>query len=480
MKKITLCTLLVALLTSFALLNVAAAKPNVVFLLADQWRAQSTGYAGEKIVQTPNLDALAKESANFVNAVSTMPVCSPYRGSLMTGQYANKHGVFLNDVQLPPAVVSIAEVYKEGGYQTAYIGKWHLDARGRSSFTPPERRQGFDFWRGLECTHNYNHSPYYADTPEKLFWKGYDAAAQTEEAVKYLDKQKESEKPFLLVLSWGPPHNPYPTAPAKFTRMYDPAKIELRGNVPANLEKRARKEIAGYYAHCTALDTYTGQVLAALKKTGLDKNTIVVFTSDHGDMLHSHGQHRKQRPWDESVRVPLLIRYPETLYPKSQYPKAKPVATEYLTPIGTPDLMPTLLGMCSLEIPKEVQGSDFSGLFTGKMLDDATRPALIACLHPFGEWERHNGGREYRGVRTGRYTYVKTLEGPWLLYDNSKDPLQQKNLIGDPAYAEIQKTLEKKLVKMLKEADDTFEPGDFYIKERGYKVNARGTMPYSN
>ena len=164
----------------------AVRKPNVVFLLADQWRAQATSYAGDPNAKTPNLDQLAQESVNLTNAVSSCPVCSPYRGSLMTGQYPLRHGVFLNDVQLSPEAVSIAKVYKEAGYETAYIGKWHLDGPGRSNFIPRERRQGFEFWKALECTHNYNNSFYYSDENVKLKWEGYDAIAQTRAAQEYI------------------------------------------------------------------------------------------------------------------------------------------------------------------------------------------------------------------------------------------------------------------------------------------------------
>ncbi|MHC4388057.1 MAG: sulfatase-like hydrolase/transferase, partial [Planctomycetota bacterium] len=127
-------------------------RPNVVFLLADQWRAQATGYSGDPNAVTPALDALAKESVNLTNAVSGCPVCCPYRASLMTGQYPLTHGVIMNDVQLGSRAVSMAEVYKSAGYDTAYIGKWHLDGRGRSSFIPKDRRQGFEYWKVMECT----------------------------------------------------------------------------------------------------------------------------------------------------------------------------------------------------------------------------------------------------------------------------------------------------------------------------------------
>ena len=158
------------------------AQPNIVFVFGDQWRAQATGYAGEPSVRTPNLDRLAGESLNLTNAVSNCPLCTPYRASLLTGQYPLTHGLFVNDVPLDPHATSLGKVFAAHGYDTAYIGKWHVDGHGRSAFIPRERRQGFSFWKVLECTHNYNKSPYYADENVKLFWDGYDAIAQTREA----------------------------------------------------------------------------------------------------------------------------------------------------------------------------------------------------------------------------------------------------------------------------------------------------------
>ena len=136
-------------------------RPNVIFVFADQWRAQDTGFGGNKDVYTPNLDLLAKESLTFNNAVSCMPVSTPYRASLLTGQYAQTHGLFVNDVQLNPEAKSIGKEYKAAGYNTAYIGKWHINGNGRSNYIAPEYRQGFDYFKVLECTHDYNNSPYY-------------------------------------------------------------------------------------------------------------------------------------------------------------------------------------------------------------------------------------------------------------------------------------------------------------------------------
>src|SRR5437762_965469 len=141
----------------------AASKPNVLFILADQWRACATGYAGDPNVKTPNLDRLEAVSVNFTHAVSGNPVCSPCRASLLTGQRPLTHGMFLNDAHLSDDAVTLAKVMKEAGYDTGIIGKWHLNGRGRLSFIPRENRQGFDYWRVMECTHDYLHSFYYAD-----------------------------------------------------------------------------------------------------------------------------------------------------------------------------------------------------------------------------------------------------------------------------------------------------------------------------
>jgi len=271
-------------------LSLKKSRPNLLFVFADQWRGEAAGYAGNPDVQTPNLDRLAGESVRYSNAVSNCPVCCPYRASLMTGQYPLSHGVFLNDLQLNSRSVSFAQAYTGAGYKSGYIGKWHLDGNGRSSYIGPERRQGFQYWKALECTHNYNHSVYYAgDDETKRVWPGYDAFSQTDDAVKYLGRRAKDQNPFALFVSWGSPHGPYRTGPKDLLARYDNKKLKLRKNVPVEKFEVAQKELAGYYAHITALDECVGRLMDALKSNGLDKNTIVVFTSDHGDMLGSQG-----------------------------------------------------------------------------------------------------------------------------------------------------------------------------------------------
>jgi arylsulfatase A-like enzyme len=442
-------------------------RPNVLVVIADQWRAQAFGFAGDPNVKTPNFDALARSSVRCVNAVSGMPVCSPTRASFFTGQRPLTHGVFINDVPLDPNAVTIGKTLRAANYETGFIGKWHVDGHGRLSFIPPERRQGFDYWKVCECTHNYTDSIYYGDSPEKAHWSGYDAIDQTKDAVQYLRDHAKAEKPFVLFLAWGPPHDPYLTAPEQYRALYRPDTLQLRANVPEAQVEQTRKYLAGYYAHCSALDDCMGQIRAALDETGLAENTVLVFTADHGDMLGSQGLYKKQKPYDESIRVPLLFHWPRGL---GTMPR------ELDAPTNSEDLMPTLLGLCGAPIPKSVEGLDYSGYLRGGKSpgDGAT---VILCAAPFGEWDRKKGGKEYRGVRTTHYTYVRDLQGPWLLFDDKEDPLQMRNLIGDPARASLQADMDALLARKLRERGDAFLPGDDYIKKWGWMVDANGTAP---
>lgn len=457
-------------LCSGSCLLAATPRPNILFVIADQWRAQAFGYAGDPNVKTPYLDRFERESVNFTQAVAGTPVCSPTRASLLTGQRPTTHGVFLNDVPLSTNAVTLAKVLKSEGYDTGCIGKWHIDGHGsRSAFIPRERRQGFDYWKVLECTHAYNQSFYYSDTPEKRTWEGYDAIAQTRDAQKYLRGQAVTKRPFLLWLAFGPPHNPYESAPQQYRRLYQPDALKLHPNVPAELAAQVRKDLAGYYAHCSALDDCMADLLRTLDETGLATNTIVVFTSDHGDMLGSQSQQRKQRPWEESARVPMLFRLPPTMGIAPRRLQAT---------INTEDVMPTLLSLCRVAIPKSVEGFDFAEVMRGKK-DPSGGATVLRCVTPFGEYMRRNGGREYRAVRTAQYTYVRDLKGPWLLYDNVADPYQLHNLVDDPAKADLKRTMDALLSKKLAEQNDVFRPGPEYIRQWGYTVDANESVPYT-
>jgi len=442
-------------------------KPNIVYVLTDQWRAQAMGYAGDPNVKTPNLDVLASKSINFTNAVSVCPVCTPHRASLMTGRYPLSTGMFLNDLYLPDSELCMGEIFKEAGYETAYIGKWHLDGHGRDVFIPKNRRQGFDYWKVLECTHEYNDSSYYAgNDPTKLKWKGYDAYSQTQDAQKYIRNHSKGDKPFLLVMGYGAPHFPHRYAPEELKDLYPVDSIKLRPNVPEDMKNLTRKEAQGYYAHCTALDSCVGDLHKTLEETGAAEDTIFVFTSDHGEMLGSQGQSpkRKQRPWDESIRVPFLLRYPVVSGQKGGTVNA---------PINTPDILPTLLSLAGIKFPESIEGEDLSHLILNKPLDE-DRAALFMNVCPFDSPDRP----AFRGIRTSRYTYVCNPDGPWLLYDNQIDPYQMKNLVDTVEHAGLQKELEDKLQSKLQQTGDKFHPKEHYLEEWDYKVGRNGAIPY--
>lgn len=443
-------------------------KPNVVFVLADEWRGQDTGYMGNEDIVTPNLDKLASESVNVTNAISGVPVCSPYRASFLTGQYPLSNGVFVNDVLLNPESNSIAKVFKSEGYETAYIGKWHLDGHGRSNFIEKDRRQGFEYWKVLECTHEYYNSTYWDNNDKQQKWEGYDAFAQTADAVSYIKDRKESDKPFFLVLSWGPPHTPFDLAPEKYRKIYKDKNLTVRPNVPEERIAETKEDLKGYYGHISALDKSIGDLQKAIASAGLEENTIFIFTSDHGNMINSHAKYFKQKPYEESILVPFLLKYPAKTG-KEGY------ATDML--LNAPDIMPTLLGLCDIDIPRSVEGDNLSAILLGKQ-EDTTEAVLLSCPHPFGQWAMLRGGKEYRGVRTKRYTYVMDLEGPWLLFDNKKDPYQMTNVINENRYQPVREALQVQLEKLLVKTNDQFLPGMEYIKKWGYTVDKNGTIPY--
>ena len=448
-------------------------QPNVLYILTDQWRAKATGYNGDPNAITPNIDRLAAESINFANAIATSPVCTPARAALLTGRFPTSTGMFMNDIPLSPDEQSIGKAFKAAGYDTAYIGKWHVDGHGRSSYIPPERRQGFDYWKVLECTHDYQSSKYYDNNDANIKeWEGYDAFAQSEDAAAYIRQHADSAKPFFLTLSLGPPHFPHDNAPEEYQQRFTPDAVTFSPNVlfdDPEFEKYTRQEAAGYYAHIEALDRCVGDMVEALKANDLVENTVLIFASDHGEMMGSHRMEPfiKQVFWDESCRVPFLLRYP---------PITSDCANRTLmTPLGTVDIMPTLLGVCGIDIPSAVEGKDLSPCVRDQVEADHT--ALYMSISPFSA--RNHGDPGYRAVRTSRYTWARTTRGECYLFDDLQDPYQLKNLADDPNSAGIRKALEQQLARLLAQIDDPFREESYYLEKWGYEVDEVGNVPYS-
>jgi arylsulfatase A-like enzyme len=323
----------------------------------------------------------------------------------------------------------------------------------RDKWTPPgPRRLGFDRWAVHNCTHEYNNSFYYADTDERIPIPGYEPQFQAHLAMEFMEDH--AGEPWCLVLSWGTPHNPYETAPPRFRAMYPPEEIELRGNVPEEKAEVARREIAGYWAHITALDEQMGRLMERLDALGLAEETLVVFTSDHGDMLHSQGRTRKQQPWEESILVPLIVRGPGV-----------PAGREYGGLIGIVDVAPSILGVMGLGGQEAMAGRDLSATWRGES-EEGVAEVYLMDIFPVDEGWRL-GVTEWRGLRTARWTYARTLDGPWVLYDNEGDPLQVRNVAGEAAYAETLSELEARRKALEEASGDTFVPLEEFCRRWG-------------
>jgi arylsulfatase A-like enzyme len=286
--------------------------PNILWIVTTQWRAQAGGFAGDPNARTPHLDRLAAEGIVYPAAVTPHPFGPFARAALLTGVPSPENGVRDYWDALPAERETIAHRMRRRGYATAFFGKWHLGARDPAAplvgeaharlVVPPERRGGFEHWEGFESGFLLN-DPWLhgSDLPEPRQFPGYQSDVLVERMAVWLRRAG----PWFAVLSLEPPHPPY-AAPAAGVERRDPASLRLRANVPVSGEVQAREELAGYYAHLEATDRALGRLLAGLEGA----RTVVVFTSVHGDMLGSQGCFRKGWPYEESVRVPLIVRFP--------------------------------------------------------------------------------------------------------------------------------------------------------------------------
>lgn len=466
------------------------AKPNVLFVFADQWRAQAIGFMGEDQVITPNMDKFADESLVYEHGLSCNPLCSPHRAALITGRYPITTGVFTNckigsDVALSPDEVGIGDVVKAQGYQTGYIGKWHLDvpeqnyeekpASGATewdAYTPPgPKRQGFDYWYSYGTFDKHLEPHYWEDSPEQIKINKWSVEHETDKAMEYMKKVKDNG-PFTLFMSWNPPHSPYDEVPQKYKDMYKDKDITLRPNVTDGpFKAHTGEELGGsregliqntkdYFAAITGLDENFARLLAFLKEEGLDENTIVVLSADHGDLMGSHGMMAKHVWYEESVGIPFIIRWPDKIKP----------GRDKTTLVNSVDVMPTLLGLMDIEIPETVEGTDLSGTALGEETEVpevaflAGYPGRDVFLEAFKKAGQLPTSKGWRAARTTRYTYV--IHAGYLpendkitryLYDNQEDPYQLNPLIiQDPASNPIASKLEDALKDWLKDVEDPF------------------------
>lgn len=417
----------------------ATTPPSFLIILPDQLRAQALGCMGNSDIKTPHLDRLVAEGILFRNMFANSPVCCPARAVMLTGRYAHANGMVANDLRLRESEVTIAEILRERGYRTGFIGKWHLDGGPRMpGFIPPgPRRQGFDFWAANECSHAHFNTRYFRDDATPIPVKKFEAEAWTDVAIEFLRETRG--KPFFLIVSMGPPHDPY-GAPEKFMKMYDAQSISMRPNWVEGTPGGGRKEIAAYAAAVTAVDEQVGRMSSALREFGLEQDTLVLVTSDHGDMLGSQGRRLKRTPWEESIRVPGIVRYPRAAKPGR--------STEAL--FSHVDLAPTFLALAGLPVPSSMQGSDLSPVIRGTV-DQGPDAAFFQHFVPYQSDKVAEG---WRGVRTSRYMYARTETEPWVLYDLQADPYELKNFVADPV---LRAPLEEKLAAWMKRTGDSWK-----------------------
>jgi arylsulfatase A-like enzyme len=439
--------------------------PNIIWFMPDQWRGQALGSMGDENARTPNLDLMAKEGLQFRNTVANTPVCCPARAILMTGQYCHTNGMTANDLRLNENSNSIAKVLRGAGYRTGFIGKWHLDGGPREpGFVPPgDRRHGFDYWAANECSHDHFKTHYFRDDPKPIEMGKFEAEGWTDLALEFLDQQKNSDKPYFLMVAPGPPHDPY-GAPPEYMNRFDPNKIRLRGNYTEVEKGPTRKDIAAYYAACMAVDEQVGRLRKAIAQSSQAEDTAMFFFSDHGDMLGSHGMRLKRKPYEESIRVPGIIHYPRVM-------KQGRVNEDLFSHV---DIPATTVGLCGITPPSSFQGQDFSKTVIGK----SSKARKDAFFQIFGPYAGDGTTAGWRGVRTDRYMFATYIDNPWGLYDLENDPYERHNLIGDTAARTyVLPQMERRLADYMKSTGDSWkhnwsapvEDGGRLYKDRMYR-----------
>ncbi len=466
--------------------------PNIIYVFPDQFRncamhfwdepgfKESVEFKADP-THTPNLDKFAREAVVLTSAQSNCPLSSPHRGMLLTGMYPPGSGVTLNCNETRPIsnlrqdATAISDVLSQIGYDCGYIGKLHVDFPTRNNpqnpgtyvendrlvwdaYTPKERRHSFNFWYSYG-TYDHHKTPHYWDTNgDRHEIKEWSPQHEADKTIEYLTTIRDKKKPFFLMVGMNPPHSPYRSLDDCMEVDYNLykdiplSKLLIRPNVNQKLKKKM-ENAPFYFASVTGVDREFGRILTALKELGLDKNTIVVFSSDHGETMASHVEDPKNSPYVEAMNVPFMIRYPE---------KLKPHISKVL--LSTPDVMPTLLSLAGLGnmIPKSVEGTDLSGEIKNLKLSKNAPKAVLYIRNNDGDKNAEGKVISYfpesRGLKTDHYTMSISIDRKKqlkevLLFDDLKDPYQMHSLSVEKN-KELFKSLCKQMPAFLKKAND--------------------------
>lgn len=469
--------------------------PNIIYVFPDQFRNSALAFWDEQPynqyvnwvadpVHTPNLDAFAAESIVFSRAMSNCPLSSPYRGIFLTGMYPERSGITLNcmaerpESSLRDDAECISDVLSKNGYSCAFIGKLHANFPTPNdpenpgnyvsnrrpewdAYTPVEKRHGFDFWYSYG-TFDEHKNPHYWDTDGKKHEpKEYSVKHETDIAIKYLrneNGERKANAPFFLTLAYNPPHSPYESLDdcmEEDYKLYENmslSELYLRENADTTLTKADAARY--YFANITAVDREFGRILKELKRLNLDKNTIVIFTSDHGETMCSQGTYDpKNSIYTESFNVPYIIRYPQ---------KIRPHVDSSL--FSSVDIMPTLLSLAGLKdaIPSSSEGQDFAPIIREEKDAPEVPEAALYIRNLNGEKDQNGLVRGFfpqaRGIKTDRYTFEISIKrdttlAKVLIFDDFLDPYQMHN-IDYKENPDLFRDLVEKLDKKLKEAND--------------------------
>lgn len=409
-----------------------ASRPNILFALVDQLGARWLPLHGHPIVQTPVLDSFAAESTIFERAISTSPVCAPYRGALLSGRYPAQTGVQQNGQAYPRDMPSLADHFNAAGYATHYVGKWHLSGSPQENrWVPPERRAGFQHFIGWESHHVDHHAGliWRDDPTEPIEMPGHETDALTDIALRQLARAASDSSPFFMGLSYQAPHPPC-SPPREYLEIYNGQDLLSEPNADAaawydmphwNADYDAATFRRLYFGEISQLDAAFGRLLSGLDELNLRENTLVLFTSDHGEMAGAHGQFGKGLMAEESLHVPLIARAPG---------QATGRRTTQLA--ATIDLMPTLLDYGRLEQPDTAEGISLRAQIEGGEAIDE-RIAIS----------------EFRNFCATTQSWKLITEGrtlkPAALYHIADDPYELDNRLDDPACAEGQAALQAAL-----------------------------------
>lgn len=485
-------------LTTLALLGCEQAKdqrPNIIYVYPDQFRNQAMAFWNEPDyaehigwkadpVKTPRLDGFADESIVFSRAMSNCPLSSPYRGIFLTGMYPERNGITLNCMAERPQsslredATCISDVLDAAGYSCGYIGKLHADHPTPNdpanpghyvsdrrpewdAYTPVERRHGFTYWYSYG-TFDEHKNPHYWDTEGvRHDPKVWSVGHETDKAIEFLrnrNGERKKNAPFFLTIAYNPPHSPYESLDDCMEEDYaiykdmDYSELYVRENADTTLTKADAARY--YFANVTGVDREFGRLLDELKELGLDRNTIVIFTSDHGETMCSQGTYDpKNSIYTESFNVPFIIRYPERIRPRVDS-----------TLFSTIDIMPTLLSLAGLNdmIPSSAEGRDLSPVIleNGKECDMPDAALYIRNVNgPYNEKGLVEGFfPAARGIKTDRYTFEIAIKKDGtlsrvLIFDDINDPYQL-NPLDYKKEPETFAMLLNKLDAKLEEAND--------------------------